>query len=50
MDAVTGQIVGAGVGRIPVHKVKPSRPTTLKKKALKKDACSTERWGRQRKR
>ena len=26
MDAVTGQIVGAGMGKIPARKVKPTKP------------------------
>jgi hypothetical protein len=35
VDNASGQIVGAGVGKLPARKVKPSKPTTLKNKALK---------------
>jgi hypothetical protein len=51
MDTETGQIVGAGVGKISAHKGKLSKPPTAKKKKELKRIPARQKRGRsQRKR
>jgi hypothetical protein len=36
VDALTGQVVGTGVGKVRASKVKPMKPASVKKKPVRK--------------